>query len=164
MSDQLELLDYYTLLGVTVEVSAAELSRAFRRFARKYHPDRFAGGPEDKVVRATQIYRRGSEAYQVLCDPVARRAYDRVLRLGKLRLSADERDREEAQQKAEPKKEQPIRSPQALAFYQRAADAARGGRWRDAYKAMKAALEHEPDNALLRARLAQIESRMRTAR
>ena len=62
------------------------------------------------------------------------------------------------------KKDQPVRSPQALAFYNKAAEAARSGRWRDAWRSMKVALEHEPDNPLLRARLAQIESRLRTVR
>jgi curved DNA-binding protein CbpA len=165
MSDRLDLLDYYSLLDVAPDAATAEIKRAFRRFARRYHPDRFAGAGQEKLSRASQIYRRGSEAYQVLSDPVARRAYDRVLRLGKLRLSAEERDRADAREKAPAeKKEQPIRSPHALAFYRRAADSARQGQWREAWKALKLALEHEPDNALLRTRLSQIESRLRTMR
>ncbi|HJL16237.1 MAG TPA: DnaJ domain-containing protein [Sandaracinaceae bacterium LLY-WYZ-13_1] len=167
MTDRLELLDYYTLLGVDPDASGAEVKRAFRRFARRYHPDRFAGGDEEKRARATQIYRRGSEAYQVLTDPVSRRAYDRVLRAGKVRLDSDEQEREHIRERAAaaPRKPQaPIRSPQAHAFYQRAAEAARGGRWRDAWRAMKTALELEPDNRLLRTRLSQIEARIRTRR
>jgi curved DNA-binding protein CbpA len=167
VSDRLDLLDYYTLLGLSPEASTAEVKRAFRRFARKYHPDRFAGAPEEKLTRASQIYRRGSEAYQVLTDPTSRRAYDRVVRLGQVRLSADERERAEADQRApaKPAREaQPICSPQALAFYRRAAEAARSGRWREAWRAMKTALEHEPDNPLLVTRLSQIEARLRTLR
>lgn len=164
MSDRLDLLDYYTLLGVAPDASNADIKRAFRRFARRYHPDRFAGAPEDKAQRATQIYRRGSEAYQILTDPVARRAYDRVLRVGALRLGTEERERAAAEESAPKKNEPPIRSPQARAFYQRAAEEARGGRWREAWRAMKTALEHEPDSALLRARLTQIEDRLRTLR
>jgi curved DNA-binding protein CbpA len=167
MNDRLDLLDYYTLLGLSSEASPLDIKRAFRKFARKYHPDRFAGAPEEKLARASQIYRRGTEAYQILTDPVSRRAYDRVLRVGKLRLTADERDRAGAAERAPEKREekaQPIRSPQALAFYNKAAEAARGGRWRDAWRSMKVALEHEPENPLLRARLAQIETRLRTVR
>ncbi len=164
MSDRLDLLDYYTLLGVQPDASVTDIKRAFRKFARRYHPDRFAGAPEDKVHRASQIYRRGSEAYQILTDEVARRAYDRVLRVGQLRLRAEARERAEAEAKAPKKREQPIRSPQALAFYQRAAEAARSGRWRDAWKALKTALDHEPNNQLLEARLSQIEDRIRTLR
>ena len=166
MSDRLEMLDYYTLLGVEPESTVVEIKAAFRKFARKYHPDLFAGAPEEKRTRASQIYRRGSEAYQILTQPVSRRAYDRVLRLGKVRLTADERERAEASEKAPVhKKEEPaIRSPQALMFYRKAAEAARGGQWRDAWKALKTALEHEPENPLLKARLTQIEARLRTMR
>lgn len=167
MTDRLDLLDYYTLLGIEPDATVADIKRAFRRFARKYHPDRFAGGDPDKVGRATQIYRRGSEAFQVLTDPISRRAYDRVLRMGTLRLTGDEGERERMQQRrreAPAAPEPPIRSPQAHAFYQKAAEAARRGEWRAAWRAMKTALELEPDNRLLRARLSQIESRLRSAR
>jgi curved DNA-binding protein CbpA len=169
MSEHLDLLDYYTLLGIEQSASPRDIKDAFRRFARKYHPDRFAGAPEDKVARASQIYRRGSEAYQILTDPIARRAYDRALNVGKLRLSADERERAEAEERgsagrAPANKPPPIRSPQAVAFYNKAADAARSGRWRDAWRAMKSAIEEEPENSLLKARLAQIEAKLRTER
>jgi curved DNA-binding protein CbpA len=163
LSDPLDRLDYYTLLGVAPGADAGDIKRAFRRFARKYHPDRFAGAPGDKVDRASRIYRRGSEAIQVLTDPVSRRAYDVALRAGTLRLSTEAREHAEAGARApsEPRQAQPIRSPQALAYYTRAAEAAREGRWRDAWKAIKTALEHEPENPLMKARLSQIETRLR---
>jgi len=167
VNDRLDLLDYYTLLDIPSDAAVTDVKKAFRKFARRYHPDRFAGGDVDKLSRASQIYRRGSEAYQILTNPVSRRAYDRVLRMGKLRLSTEEKDKAEAEVKAadEPKKkEQPIRSPQAMAFYNKAAAAARSGQWRDAWRSMKAAVEVEPDNSLLRARLSQIEARLRTSR
>ena len=159
MSDRLELLDYYTLLGVEPDAEAALVTRAFRRFARRYHPDLFAGQDAHKRARATQIYRRGSEAFQILSDPVSRKAYDRVLRVGKRRLSADDRERDQVRQRAAaaPRREQPIRSPQA-------AEEARAGEWRDAWRTMKQALMVEPANTLLRSRLAQIEARLRTTR
>lgn len=168
MSDQLDLLDYYTLLAVDSEAGAEEIHKAFRKFARRYHPDRFTTGDDpEKRLRATQIYRRGSEAYQILTDPISRRAYDRVLVMGKMRLSTEEKEQADAQEKvadAPKKKENPIKSPQALAFYNKAADAARNGQWRDAWRSMKTALELEPANKLLQQRLHQIESRLRTAR
>lgn len=168
MSDQLAKLDYYTLLGLEPNASLDEVKAAFRRFARRYHPDRFGADRPEKLRRATEIYRRGSEAYQILIDPVARAAYDRGLREGKLRLSSDDRDkalRLARAPKAAPKKKAkggpPIRSPQAMQFYQRSAELARGGQWRDAWKAMKQAVELEPDNDLLTTRLSQIERRLR---
>ncbi len=172
MTDRLDLLDYYTLLGIDPEADAREVKKAFRKFARRYHPDRFAAGDPDKLARSTQIYRRGSEALQILTNPVSRRAYDRLVRLGKTRLSADDRDRAEAEDRAaraKPAKRReqtgpPIRSAQALAFYERAAGAARRGEWREAWRLMRGALDLEPENELLQTRLNQIESRLRTAR
>ena len=62
--------DFYALLGVRVGADAAELRRAWRQLASRYHPDR-AG------AAATSMFQRLSAAYAVLSDPIARAAYDR---------------------------------------------------------------------------------------
>ncbi len=62
--------DYYALLGVSEQVSAAELRRIWRHLAKRHHPDH--AGPD-----ATAAFQRISAAYAVLCDPVARATYDR---------------------------------------------------------------------------------------
>ena len=63
--------DYYKTLGVARTASADEIRDAFRRLARKYHPDVNPGkkGAEDK-------FKAISEAYEVLSDPTKRRHYD----------------------------------------------------------------------------------------
>jgi molecular chaperone DnaJ len=62
--------DHYALLGVSENVSDAELRRAWRRLARRCHPDH--AGPQ-----STGAFQKISAAYAVLCDPVSRAAYDR---------------------------------------------------------------------------------------
>jgi molecular chaperone DnaJ len=62
--------DYYTLLGIDAEANGAELRRAWRRLALKWHPDR-AGSA------AKETFQKILAAYTVLADPVARAAYDR---------------------------------------------------------------------------------------
>jgi DnaJ-class molecular chaperone len=62
--------DFYAVLGVAAGVDAAELRRAWRRLAVRYHPDR-AG------AAATAAFQRLSAAYEVLSDPLKRAMYDR---------------------------------------------------------------------------------------
>jgi DnaJ-class molecular chaperone len=62
--------DYYALLGLDPGANAAELRRAWRRLALRWHPDR--AGPA-----ATSTFQKILAAYTVLSDPLARAAYDR---------------------------------------------------------------------------------------
>ena len=63
--------DYYEILGVERDASAAEVKRAFRRLARELHPDVNAHDPE-----AEEKFKAAAEAYEVLSDPERRRTYD----------------------------------------------------------------------------------------
>lgn len=165
--DRLDQLDYYTLLGVTDDADTPAIKRAFRKFARRYHPDRFAESPE-RVARANAIYRRGSEAYQVLIEPASRKAYDALLASGQVRMSAEARDRAiiEAREAHEPKEkskpEDSIGSPQARAFHDKAVASARAGDWRGAWQHLRKALEHEPGNVVLKKKLRKCEARLRS--
>ena len=64
--------DYYEVLGVGRDASDQELKSAYRKLALKYHPDRNPGDHS-----AEEKFKEASEAYQVLCDPDKRAAYDR---------------------------------------------------------------------------------------
>ena len=63
--------DYYTVLGVRRDASAKEIKQAYRRLARKYHPD---VNPGD--AKAEQKFKEISEAYSVLENPDSRKKYD----------------------------------------------------------------------------------------
>ncbi len=69
----MDFKDYYKILGVEKSVTAAELSTAYRRLARKYSPD---VNPDDKVAeeRFTEI----NQAHQVLSTPEARLKYEQL--------------------------------------------------------------------------------------
>ena len=63
--------DFYSVLGVSRSVDAAELKKAYRKLAKKYHPDTHAG---DK--KAEEKFKEITEAYEVLSDPEKRKLYD----------------------------------------------------------------------------------------
>lgn len=63
--------DYYEILGVSKSADEGTIKQAFRRLARKYHPDM---NPGDKSAEAR--FKEINEAYEVLSDPEKRRKYD----------------------------------------------------------------------------------------
>jgi molecular chaperone DnaJ len=69
--------NYYEILGIAENASDAELKKAYRRLAKKYHPDTNQG---DKT--AEDKFKEVSEAYDVLSDPRKRSQYDQMRKFG----------------------------------------------------------------------------------
>jgi molecular chaperone DnaJ len=69
--------DYYASLGVTKGAEADEIKKAYRKLARKYHPDANGGDP-----KAEEKFKEVSEAYDVLSDDTKRREYDEMRQYG----------------------------------------------------------------------------------
>ena len=69
----MEYKDYYKIIGVSKSASADEIKKAYRKLAKKYHPDKNKGdkAAEDKFKEVT-------EAYEVLKDPEKRKKYDQL--------------------------------------------------------------------------------------
>lgn len=68
----MQFKDYYAVLGVEASAGEAEIKTAYRRLARKYHPDvSKEAGAEDK-------FKAVNEAYEALRDPERRKAYDQL--------------------------------------------------------------------------------------
>jgi tetratricopeptide (TPR) repeat protein len=76
LAEKLDRLSHFELLGVSESAAAGEVSSAFIRAARRYHPDRLAGaGLSELVPEAERILARMSEAAMVLGDPTRRAEY-----------------------------------------------------------------------------------------
>lgn len=69
--------DFYKVLGVSKDVSEADLKKTYRKLARKYHPD---SNPGD--TKAEEKFKEISEAHSVLSDPEQRKEYDAVRAMG----------------------------------------------------------------------------------
>jgi len=77
MSDEKWILmknDYYEILGIAKDSTNAQVKKAYRSLALKYHPDRVPD--EDKKAEAAERFKEISEAYGVLSDAKKRGMYD----------------------------------------------------------------------------------------
>jgi curved DNA-binding protein len=68
----MEFKDYYKIMNLPRSASAEEIKRAYRKLAKKYHPD------VSKEPKAEEKFKELGEAYEVLRDPEKRAAYDQV--------------------------------------------------------------------------------------
>ncbi|WP_250277273.1 J domain-containing protein [[Clostridium] colinum] len=66
--------NYYKILGVSQEATNDELKKAYRKLAKKYHPDANVGN-----AQADEMFKKVSKAYEVLSDETSRKKYDREL-------------------------------------------------------------------------------------
>lgn len=70
------MADYYETLGVGKQATKEELKSAYRKLAKKYHPDMYATAAEAEKKTAEQKFKEISHAYEVLSDDQKRAAYD----------------------------------------------------------------------------------------
>lgn len=87
---RMDFIDYYSILGVQKSASAEDIRKAYRKLARKYHPDL---NPNDK--EAKMKFQQINEANEVLSDPEKRKKYDQY---GEHWKHADEIEKNRQQQ------------------------------------------------------------------
>ena len=158
--DQLEALDYYQLLDMELEASSKEIKDGYFDLALKYHPDRFILHDDDQLKHEVyEVYKRLSEAFMVLIDPVSRRHYDAMLQTerqeGNLRYQ-----RKESKMIAGEKKTAIAETPLGRRFLYFALRASEEGKLRTAHSYISLAIKQEPNNDALREKLREVEKRL----
>jgi curved DNA-binding protein CbpA len=154
--DQLDRIDYYTVLGVVRDADAESIRKAFYERAEIMHPDRhYHIVDSDLREKLYLVYKRVSEAYRVLATGDARREYDQQLAKGKLRYAPDTL-------KDIPKDpEFTIKQLRARQLYLDAKSALRVQNMQGAFLALKMADSIEPGNAAIQGLLAQVQGTKR---
>jgi len=69
----MEYKDYYSILGIDRKADAKKIKKAYRKLARKYHPD-----VNSSDSTTAKIFQEINEANEVLSDPAKRQQYDRL--------------------------------------------------------------------------------------
>lgn len=159
----LDELDYFQVLKVPYEATAAEIRAAFHTESRLYHPDRWFH-LEDQALKARihRIYKRITEAWSVLRDEGSRVRYLADVtgpeRASRLRYTEE---REWEHKKA--RDEEVGTTPQGRKFYQAALVDLAAGRTDVALRNLKAALMYEPANALYRQKAEEAQRHLGSA-
>ncbi len=149
----LDRMDYYRLLRVERGATATEIRSAYHRMRRELHPDAYLTQESEVQQALDRIARRLNEAYVVLRDGGRRRRYDRDLADGTLRYSI-ESDPRGAQQA-----EAPAKTTNGKRFYALTLEHERKGDYAQAIANLKMALTFEPQNEVLKRKLAELQAK-----
>lgn len=149
--NHLDQRSYYQLLGVDSQADGDSIGVAYYALVRRLHPDRHVREPTARRQALTRLFARVGEAYRVLSKANERRAYDRILAHGDMRLTREAL----AAEKTRSRTPDP-RTPKARALYDRGQQLLTKGDSRGARAQWQLAIQFEPQSKVLRAALARL--------
>jgi curved DNA-binding protein CbpA len=161
IATSIDQLDYFQVLGAGPDATLEELKAKYHALQRNYHPDTFYQSPDQDLRAAVmKISKRVAEAYVVLRDAEKRGKYTRDVagpdRAKKLRYT------EQSEQEVRKEKEEELgKTPQGRQLVQKAMLAAKNGDFASAVRDLRTALLFEKDNAVVKAKLAELEEKVK---
>jgi curved DNA-binding protein CbpA len=167
--EAIDELTYYELFRVESTAGPDEIRDAFHGFCDTFHPDRhFSRSPEERQALG-RIFKRGTEAYVVLCDVGLRAHYDEQLSSRPsqrpIRLSLSPLSRPPSTRASGPPSlDDSVRSPSARPFARRAEELIGQGDLRQAKLQLVMANHLDPGNAALEAALRDLEAKLAAMR
>jgi curved DNA-binding protein CbpA len=162
----LDELTYYELFNLDPAAESDDVRSAFHVFCDTFHPDRHFGRVDHEREAVSAIFKRGTEAYLVLCDAGLRSHYDAELASRpqavppRIRFSSYARPAP-SQAPDAARLEDLARSPAARPFARRAEELIRAGDLRQAKLQLVMANHLDPGNDLLAATLKEVVARLK---
>jgi curved DNA-binding protein CbpA len=163
----LDELTYYALFGVRPDASPDEIQAAFHVFCDTFHPDRHMSRRADEREAVGTIFKRGAEAYAVLCDDRLRGQYDEQLTVVRPasrtppRITFSPLSRPPSMRApASASLEDSVRSPSARPFARRAEELLAKGDLKQAKLQLVMASHMDPENTALSAALKDVEQKL----
>ena len=163
--DVLDELTYYELFGVASDADVDAVRAAFHAFCDTFHPDRHVGRSDGERAALLAVFKRGTEAYHVLCDLALREHYDAQLghaahAPSSRRLSFSPLSRPPSRGPGPVPLEDSVRSPSARPFARKAEELVRKGDLRHAKLQLVLANHMDPGNEALEAALRDLEAQL----
>jgi curved DNA-binding protein CbpA len=163
--EALDELSYYDLFGVEPAATHDEIQQAFHVFCETFHPDGHLDRDEVERTGLSTIFKRGTEAYSVLCDPALRAQYDAQLaqKAGppSLRVSFSPLSRSPSRAPGGAASlEESVQTPSARPFARRAEELLSQGELRQAKLQLVMANHMDPGNATLEHALRELEAKL----
>jgi curved DNA-binding protein CbpA len=162
----LDDLSYYELFGVPETAPVDEIHAAFHSFCDTFHPDRHVPRPDDERDAVLAIFKRGTEAYAVLCDAGLRGQYDEQLahrpspRPPRITFSPLSRPPPTARPPPGGAVEDYVRTAAARPFARRADELVRKGDLRQAKLQLVMANHMDPGNEALEGALRDLDQKL----
>lgn len=154
--EHIDQLNYYQILGVNDTASAQEITGAYQRIAMLLHPDRHYQNREHRYAkRIYKLFKRMTEAHQVLSNAARRGDYDRQLKSGTLRYDSSSAKFVEAA-----RLDQTMRTPEGREFVELGMALAEQGDPGGARMNYQMALGFEPDNQRLQTEIERLTREM----